>query len=113
MMNDMQKAALPPYAELTKAIEAQTKVNKEQAIKQETCIIMLSRMCDLKEAQAENDCVWRGRWLKARMLGLARTVTTMALIVSAVYFEVVKVDKDNAMVAAGAAFVRAVLGALL
>jgi len=90
MMNDMQKAALPPYAELTKAIEAQTKVQSD----------VLAKLEGIRQQGADSaklDCVWRDRWLEecskrksARNWGIVR-----ALAIPVAGISVAMMDSDN------------------
>ena len=78
-IEELKKAA-NPFEKLTVATKEVIKQN-------ETQIILLSRLCDLKETQQENDKKFRDAWQAAKIKDTRMTMGVLAIAGIALYLD--------------------------
>mgnify|MGYP003654511332 CR=1 FL=1 len=86
-MDDLKKLAAPKF-------EALMTVNEEQNELLLTCIVLLDRLCTLKEAQQEEDNKWRMRWKKQKSFGSYVSFAALFFTIAAFYLNVIRLDAD-------------------
>ena len=70
----------------------------EQNEKIETCIILLDRICTLKEEQQEGDIKFRNKWARAKLNDTRISLILLALANIAIYLDVVEVNGNSALI---------------
>ena len=90
-MGELEKRAAPKHNELIESLSNQSSQN-------EIIILLLDRLCTLKENQHDNDSAWRERWLAEKSSGNKKTLVQILLGCAALYLGVININKDNAIV---------------
>ena len=75
-----------------------TAAKVEQNDKIETCIILLDRICTLKEAQQAGDIKFRNKWAALKSFDTRVSLWVLLLANVAVYLDVIKVNGDSAVI---------------
>jgi GTP-dependent phosphoenolpyruvate carboxykinase len=89
-MDELKSKAAPKHVELITE-------TKEQNEKLEACIILLDRLCTLKENQHENDTLFREMWQESKKKESKQTLWILVLANIALYLDIVR-DGDNSVV---------------
>lgn len=112
-MGDLKKLASPFSAEVEKAWEEQGEQleviiallrgnNKKSSEK----IMELVKIRKLKESQALNDCLWRGKWSRQKNISIYISLTATLFTFAAFYLNVIKLNEDSAFYQGAANFLR-------
>ena len=91
-MDDLKKLAAPKTTELIKAVTEQNELLDVQ-------IVLLDRLCTLKEAQQEGDDTFRDSWKSAKMLDTRVSLWVLVLANAALYLDVIEINSTSAFVA--------------
>jgi len=75
-----------------------TAAKEEQNDKIETCIILLDRLCTLKEEQQAGDIKFRNKWANAKLNDTRISLILLALANVAIYLDVINVNGDSAVI---------------
>lgn len=87
-MDELKAKAAPKHLELMNE-------NKEQNEKLEACIVLLDRLCTLKENQHDNDTLFRDMWQESKRKEGKQTLWILALANIALYLDIVKGGEDS------------------
>tara|TARA_R110000822_G_C15323845_1_gene493966 strand:+ start:2201 stop:2515 length:315 start_codon:yes stop_codon:yes gene_type:complete len=90
-LKELKEKAAPKFSELTTAIK---KLNKEQIITNN----LLCQLCDLKEAQQQEDKIFRNLWRKSRVRDTQVSLWILVLANVALYLDVIKIDSNGAFI---------------
>lgn len=90
-MDELKEKAAPKHKELIDSLSNQSSQN-------EIIILLLDRLCTLKENQHDNDSSWREKWLEEKTSGNKKTLIQILLGCAAIYLGVIDINKDNAIV---------------
>ena len=94
-MEELKKKANPLYKELG---ELETVIKNGNG-KLETCIVLLDRLCTLKESQQLSDDSFRNSWMNANARKFRVSVIAIMLTGSVLYLDVLKLDESSVIVA--------------
>ncbi len=107
-MTDLKDAANPNsslLSELTKATNDQNELlvlQGEFLGKQNDLldiqIVLLDRLCTLKEQQQNSDDSWRVSWWKAKVLDTRVSIVVLFIAVAGVSFDVIQINGDSAII---------------
>ena len=75
-----------------------TAAKEEQNDKIETCIILLDRLCTLKEEQQAGDIKFRNKWARAKLNDTRISLVLLVLANIAIYLDVVEVNGNSALI---------------
>ena len=75
-----------------------TAAKEEQNEKIEACIILLDRICTLKEEQQSGDIKFRNKWASAKSTDTRISLILLALANVAIYLDVIKVNAYSPLV---------------
>jgi hypothetical protein len=92
-MDELKEKAASKYSELLKE-------TKEQNEKLEISIVLLDRLCTLKESQQNSDNSFRDSWRKAKVKDTSVSLWVLILANIALYLDVIKVDGNGAFITA-------------
>jgi len=73
---------------------------EDQNEKIETCIILLDRLCTLKEEQQAGDIKFRNKWASAKLNDTRISLILLALANVAIYLDVIKINAYSPFVEA-------------
>lgn len=90
-MSELKSKAAPKYKELSDVLGNQTSQN-------EIIILLLDRLCTLKENEGDNNYDWRQKWLDAKRSSTRFTLLQIGIGVTALYLGVIDINKDNPIV---------------
>lgn len=90
-MDELKAKASPKHKELIGSLENHSSQN-------EIIILLLDRLCTLKENQHDNDSSWREKWLEEKRSGSKKTLIQIILGCTAVYLGIIDINKENAIV---------------
>ena len=98
MTTEAREKALPGYKGLADAQREQTALTQNAISQNEIVILLLDRLCTLKENQHDNDSSWREKWLEEKRSGNKKTLAQILIGCIAVYLGVIELNKENAIV---------------
>ena len=90
-LKELKDKASPKFSELTK----ETKI---QNAKLEICIILLDRICNLKEEQQHGDKKFRNLWEQGKIRDTRVSLWVLVLANAALYLDVIKIDSNGAFI---------------
>ncbi len=90
-MSELKEKGSPRQTELLTELSNQTAQN-------EIIILLLDRLCTLKENQHDNDSSWREKWLDAKRSNTRFTLFQIGIGVTALYLGVIDINTDNPIV---------------
>ncbi len=90
-MSELKEKGSPRQTELLSELNNQTAQN-------EIIILLLDRLCTLKENQHDNDSSWREKWLDAKRSNTRFTLFQIGIGVTALYLGVIDINTDNPIV---------------
>ena len=98
MSKESEEKALPGYKSLADTQREQNLQTQNMISQNEIIILLLDRLCTLKENQHANDSTWREKWLHEKKIGGRKTLAQILLGCTAVYLGIIDINKDNAIV---------------
>ena len=90
-MDKLKELAAPRNAEILKATLEQNDLLDIQ-------IVLLDRLCTLKEAQQESDDNFRATWWKSKVLDTRVSIIVLFIAVAGVSFDVIEVNSNSAII---------------
>ncbi len=70
----------------------------DQNEKLEVCVVLLDRICTLKEQQKEGDDAFRGAWRRAKINDTRIAICLLILAHAAIYLDVIRFNSDHYIV---------------
>ena len=96
-MSELKKKANPRYKELA---ELEKTIN-EGGDKIDICVVLLDRLCTLKENQQESDNTFREDWRQIKIRDTRVSWLILIIASAAFYLDVIKVDAGIAAAVMG------------
>ena len=97
-MDDLKSKAAPKYELLAKEFSNNTEVLERIKELSNNQIVLLDRLCTLKEEQQENDNKFRDDWGSAKRNDTKVGLWVLVLANVALYLDVIKIDSNGAIV---------------